>query len=158
MQTSCKSESENRVWDKRETFKVRRIRAKIPCMLGFRASKPPIFWKGIKKLASEPSTFYTSFLSTLSFHVSAACPFLIAVISSCSYLCNGKPLWCRFRCRSLSPTEASMCCGKDGRKKKRERGARWEREREKRDLRLPPFPSSHHPSHAFYFFRLLLFL
>ena len=155
---SCKSESENRVWDKRETFKVRRIRAKIPCMLGFRASKPPIFWKGIKKLASEPSTFYTSFLRTLSFHVSAACPFLIAVISSCSYLCNGKPLWCRFRCRSLSPTEASMCCGKDGEKEKeRARGTMGTGERKERP-QAPAFSLFPSSLARFLFFRLLLFL
>ena len=90
---SCKSE--NGVGDKGDTFKARRIRAKSHT----RALRPSIFWKGIKKLGSEPFTFYTSPLSPLSFHVSGVCNFLTAVISSCSYLCNGKPLWCRCRCR-----------------------------------------------------------
>ena len=94
---SCKSE--DGVGDRGDTFKARRIRARIPYTLRFRALQPPIFWQGIKKLDSEPSTFYTSLLSPLSFHISGVCPFFTAVISSCSYLCNGKPLWCRCRCR-----------------------------------------------------------
>ena len=36
------------------------------------------------------------------------------------------------------------------------RGGRWERERE--EERLPPFLSSHRPTRAFCFFKLLLFL
>ena len=49
----------------------------------------------------------------------------------------------------LSSAEASLCCGEAGRKKKRAREARWEGGR--------PFPSSHRPPRAFYFFRWLLF-
>ena len=61
--------------------------------------------------------------------------------------------------RCLSPPQRPLCVvGRLGRKKKRAQGARWEGEREKRDLRLPPFPSSRRPPRAFYcFFRLLLF-
>ena len=44
----------------------------------------------------------------------------------------------------LSSAEASLYCGEAGRKKKRAREARWEGER--------PFPSSHRPPRAFYFF------
>ena len=69
---SCKSE--DGVGDKEDTFKARRMRAKIPYTLRFRALKAPIFWKGIKKLGSEPSTFYISLLSPLSFHVCGVCP------------------------------------------------------------------------------------
>ena len=72
---SCKSE--NGVGDKGDTFKARRIRAKIPYTLRFRALQPPTFWKEIKKLGSEPSTFYISLLSPLSFHVSGVFPFLL---------------------------------------------------------------------------------
>ena len=50
----------------------------------------------------------------------------------------------------LSPPQRPLCVvGRLGRKKKRARGARWEGGREKRG---PPFPSSHRPPHAFYFF------
>ena len=50
----------------------------------------------------------------------------------------------------LSPPQRPLCVvGRLGRKKKRARGARWEGGREKRG---PPFPSSHRPPRAFYFF------
>ena len=53
----------------------------------------------------------------------------------------------------LSPLQRPLCVvGRVRRKKKRARGARWEGEREKRGFRLPPFPPSHRPRRAFYFF------
>ena len=69
---SCKSE--NGVGDRGDTFKAHRIRARIPYTLRFRDLQPSIFWQGIKKLDSEPSTFYISLLSPLSFHVCGVCP------------------------------------------------------------------------------------
>ena len=53
--------SENGVRDKGDTFKARRIRARIPYTFRFRILQPPLFWKGIKKLGSEPSLFVPAF-------------------------------------------------------------------------------------------------
>ena len=62
------------------------------------------------------------------------------------------------RCLSLLRRGLSVFWGGWGERKRERKGVRWEGEREKRDLRLPPFPSSRRPPRAFYcFFRLLLF-
>ena len=53
--------SENGVRDMGDTFKARRIHARIQHTLRFRALQPPIFWKGIKKLGSKPSLFIPAF-------------------------------------------------------------------------------------------------
>ena len=57
---------------------------------------------------------------------------------------------------ALSSAEASLCCGEAGEKEKE--SARGTIGRGKREERFPPFPSSHLPLRAFYFFQLLLFL
>ena len=52
----------------------------------------------------------------------------------------------------LSSAQASLLLREAGRKKKKARGERWEGEKEK------PFPSSHRPTRACFFFFLAIFI
>ena len=59
---------------------------------------------------------------------------------------------------NLSPPQRPFCVvGRLGRKKKRA-GGRWEVERERRQERLPSFPSSHRSPRAFYFSIIVIFI
>ena len=61
--------------------------------------------------------------------------------------------------KPLSSAEAFLCCREAGEKLKKKRaGARWEVEREKRQERLPSFPSSHRYLRAIYFSIIAIFI